>query len=611
MISVVVPVYNMEKYVVRCVKSIIEQTFEDIEIILVDDGSTDRSGDLCDELKETDIRIKVIHKSNGGLSESRNVGIDVARGEYIAFVDSDDYIHPQMYEILYKNIKATHSNISMCDFWWIENTQQIFEPIVSNDFKIYEGMEILHLLRGDNTKIIVAWNKLYKTELFHNIRYPVGKLHEDEFVVHRLLFKCDRVVYTDSRMYYYIKRGDSITGRLSMKRIDDYLEALEDREHFFDTHGETNEAVHSARSWIVTIKNRYNQCEVEKISEQEEIKRHLKEKMSQRIDRLYCSGVITYFEKIKLQIWMFNPSMESLLTRMCNEFGSILYTFIDKGKYVLKTTVKCFAKVNEYIRFRKYLLSRSVVDYESLRCDNLFITIAFDNDDVIKQQIILINRYCETEYIFLVIDNSTTEEMREKMFRLCSLNYNQNVRYCAMPSDNPYSGNSPSKSHGMALTWCWYNIVRKIPDIRYLLFLDHDIFPLKSFSIKTILSGQDFYGIKEVEGDIWYIWPGYLAFDMKALKNKKLNFMPWKSGDTGSALYKSVYRYYNIDDIIFANDPLMKIIDEQDDSKSAQETSVQIIDESWLHMINASDWAGVGKMDIKFNKVMELLIKCK
>lgn len=344
MISVVVPVYNVEKYVVRCVKSIMEQTFDDIEIILVDDGSTDSSGDLCDELKETDIRIKVIHKSNGGLSEARNAGIDVARGEYIAFADSDDYVHPQMYEILYKNIKETHSDISLCDFWWIEDEQKIFEPIVSNNLKIYDGMEILRLLRGDNTKIIVAWNKLYKTELFHNIRYPVGKLHEDEFVVHRLLFGCNRVVYTDSRMYYYIKRGDSITSRLSMKRIDDYLEALEDREHFFDAHGETDEAVYSARTWIITIKNRYIQCEMEKLSEQEEIKRHLKEKMRERIDILYRRCSITLFEKIRLQIWIFNPGMDSLLTKICNEFGSIVLTLIDKGKYLLQTAAKVLLK---------------------------------------------------------------------------------------------------------------------------------------------------------------------------------------------------------------------------------------------------------------------------
>lgn len=236
MVSVIVPVYNVEKYLNKCVDSIINQTYKDLEIILVDDGSKDTSGEICDEYPDKDCRIKVIHKENGGLSSARNTGIDFSTGEILMFVDSDDYIDPRMVEILYKNMKTHSADISMCDFYMLYENDKI-EKCEDPACYVFCGEEILNNLEDNAFCYAVVVNKLYKREIFNNLRYPIGKLHEDEYMVHRVMYNCQKLVFTKTKLYYYIKRDDSITGKFTSKRFNDLMDAFYDRIFFYKEKG--------------------------------------------------------------------------------------------------------------------------------------------------------------------------------------------------------------------------------------------------------------------------------------------------------------------------------------------------------------------------------------
>lgn len=236
LISVIVPVYKVEKYLERCVESIRNQTYSNIEIILVDDGSPDSCPTVCDRYAEKDGRIRVIHKENGGLSDARNVGIDAACGEYIGFVDSDDYIHSEMYENLVRSIKKTGAEIAVCGVRKVYDTDPEEQPVRDQDkVKVCSGIQaVKNIFEPDlYLQSVVAWNKLYRKELFDNVRYPVGKLHEDEFTTYKLLNKCKKVVYIEEKYYYYYQRTDSIMGRKAVHFTNDNLEAYEEMAEFF------------------------------------------------------------------------------------------------------------------------------------------------------------------------------------------------------------------------------------------------------------------------------------------------------------------------------------------------------------------------------------------
>ena len=228
-VSIIVPVYNVENYLRRCVDSILNQTFSDFELILVDDGSPDNCGVVCDEYEKKDKRIKVIHKENGGLSDARNAGIDIARGEYLGFVDSDDWIHPQMFEILYNGIVENNVKMSVCGY---EETdvQKGFEDISEVKYNVKNGLDFFV---EKNLIAVVAWNKLYHKSLFEEIRYPIGKIHEDEFITYKLLYKAGNIAYCENQLYCYFINLNGITkSNKNLKRIDQLL-AFEERRDYF------------------------------------------------------------------------------------------------------------------------------------------------------------------------------------------------------------------------------------------------------------------------------------------------------------------------------------------------------------------------------------------
>ncbi|NQN78027.1 glycosyltransferase [Streptococcus suis] len=241
LVSVIVPVYNVEKYLSQCLDSIIHQTYKNLEIILVNDGSTDGSGKICDDYAAKDGRIKVIHQENGGLSDARNKGLDLMTGQFVTFVDSDDYLENNCIHTLYTYACTCKTDISIGKFVeFEENTSQfLFHNHLNNGNKI-------EFLTGDQCLerhhkyflaiFVTAWAKLYRTSLFNDsnpcksIRYPLGVLHEDQYTTHKLFFKSNKIVFVNDYLYVYRVRENSITNTLlSDKRIMDNIRGLEEK----------------------------------------------------------------------------------------------------------------------------------------------------------------------------------------------------------------------------------------------------------------------------------------------------------------------------------------------------------------------------------------------
>lgn len=241
LVSVIVPVYNVEKYLSQCLDSIIHQTYKNLEIILVNDGSTDGSGKICDDYAAKDGRIKVIHQENGGLSDARNKGLDLMTGQFVTFVDSDDYLENNCIHTLYTYAYTCKTDISIGKFIeFEENTSQfLFHNHLNNGNKI-------EFLTGDQCLerhhkyflgiFVTAWAKLYRTSLFNDsnpcksIRYPLGVLHEDQYTTHKLFFKSNKIVFVNDYLYVYRVRKNSITNTpLSDKRIMDNIRGLEEK----------------------------------------------------------------------------------------------------------------------------------------------------------------------------------------------------------------------------------------------------------------------------------------------------------------------------------------------------------------------------------------------
>ena len=212
-ISCIIPVYNVEKYLRRCLDSILHQTFTDFEMIIVNDGSTDSCREICDEYAKIDKRIKVIHKENGGLSDARNVGIENSEGEYLIFIDSDDYIDKDMFKILLGLNEKNGTKISACDKAFVfENSGKIEYGKESCEEFVLSSEETFKLIVDFYKKLgMEMWNKLYSRDLFDNVRFPKGKIFEDQATQYKLIFGTNKISYIEKSLYYYVRRDNSIT----------------------------------------------------------------------------------------------------------------------------------------------------------------------------------------------------------------------------------------------------------------------------------------------------------------------------------------------------------------------------------------------------------------
>lgn len=241
LISVIVPVYKVEAYLPACVDSILMQTFTDFELILVDDGSPDTCGAMCDSYAQKDSRVRVIHRENGGLSAARNTGLDAAGGDYVTFIDSDDVVSIRFLEMLYAAARRNGASVSCCKFQSFEGDiidTSYFSSAPEVNTKIMSGRAaVLGIYNATGEISVTAWGKLFLIDLFRGKRFPVGKLHEDQALVPIVLCGAETVAVTDACDYFYRQRSESIMHKsFSPKRFDN-LDGIDSCIDYFQENG--------------------------------------------------------------------------------------------------------------------------------------------------------------------------------------------------------------------------------------------------------------------------------------------------------------------------------------------------------------------------------------
>lgn len=261
MISVILPVYNVEKYIDACVTSLLQQTMQDFELILVNDGSTDKSGEKCLEWSRKDSRIRVIEQENQGLSEARNSGLKVAAGEYIAFIDSDDTVEVNYLQTLYENAVNHNAQIAVCNYRFVWEDKQeessgvaLQENDEKDDTVSLTGREAAAQIVKENKRfMITAWGKLYHKSLSPLLFYPKGRTHEDEFVTYKVFYKAAKVVVTMKPLYHYLQRGSGIMGTdYKLKRLDKVV-ALRESMLYFEEQQDEEMRAYALKRYLLNI----------------------------------------------------------------------------------------------------------------------------------------------------------------------------------------------------------------------------------------------------------------------------------------------------------------------------------------------------------------------
>ena len=311
LISVIVPVYNTEKYLTKCIRSVLDQSYQNLELILINDGSADSSGKICDEFHLEDGRIKVIHKKNTGLSDARNTGLDMAIGEYVCFVDSDDYLHPEMLERLWFYRGTYKADLVMCDYYNLKEgvSPEPFDETVT--VRQLDSIQALQRLFGPlMEQAVVAWNKLYRKELLSGIRFPIGKTYEDVLTTHKIYHKAKKIIYTNEKLYYRIKRDDSITGLGFSKKRLDVLEACAERTEYFIKHGLSDLHKLSAQNYMDRMINFYWKSLSSEIDD--ETIKDLLLRFRKEFKRLDYMNWLNMVQRVNLFIFYMNPVLYKL-----------------------------------------------------------------------------------------------------------------------------------------------------------------------------------------------------------------------------------------------------------------------------------------------------------
>ena len=253
LISVIVPVYNVEAYLERCVRSVLDQTYGAFELLLIDDGSADKSGALCDRLAETDRRIRVIHQENRGLAAARNRGIEAASGEYLIFLDSDDYWSGDVLQSLWEALQESGADLALFPLFYEDGEGKVLPGPAFPTPGTVSGEDLLAMLCTQGTpQLVTAVNRLAKRRLWGTLRFPEGRFHEDEYTAHRLYAACRKAVLTDLPRYHYLQRSGSITRQESIERRSDGVDAFLDRAEFLKETGRealTAPTLRSAMHW--------------------------------------------------------------------------------------------------------------------------------------------------------------------------------------------------------------------------------------------------------------------------------------------------------------------------------------------------------------------------
>ena len=316
-VSVIIPVYNVERYLRRCVDSVTSQTFENLEIWLVDDGSTDTSGQICDDYSNVDKRIKVIHQNNLGLSGARNSALDRMTGKYVYFVDSDDFIRENTIRHLFEVMDEKKADMVIAHME--EGSEDSFPSRVvsyENDGLLSLGHdEAVKALFSDKYKgiMVPACGKLYRSELLSNIRFPIGKVHEDEFVAHEILFKCQKIVISDAVLYYHFKRSGSITNEPYSIRNLDATEAVFQRCEFFKGKGDRTMYFLAVRDYLRRVQWHYYSIKKYLPEHREEAEAIIQQYKSYYYD---INGEMSFAEWIRYGLFIWCPGLNSCLRKM-------------------------------------------------------------------------------------------------------------------------------------------------------------------------------------------------------------------------------------------------------------------------------------------------------
>ena len=303
-ISLIVPIYNIEECVEECIESILNQTFKDFEVILVDDGSTDNSLNICRKYEKKDTRITVVHKKNGGLSDARNAGIDKACGEYLCFIDGDDFIVNDTLENMYNLILKNNTQISICNmvrYYGDEDTDIFYKP--SEKEIVLEGNDRFETLEQPS-----VCNKMFKSDLFNGVRFPYGKYYEDTFVYHELVMKASSVVLTGEDSYYYRCRRGSILDGGYTKKYFDFMEAVYLRATFLDKNNIHEYADEAYLHVYSSLSNAYHNIDINS----EEIKSLFdiaKNRYNKAFNRLIKDKHFNIKQKIRFVLLRYSPSL--------------------------------------------------------------------------------------------------------------------------------------------------------------------------------------------------------------------------------------------------------------------------------------------------------------
>lgn len=308
-VSVIVPIYNQQDYLRQCIESILNQSHQNLEVYLIDDGSTDSSGSICEEYQAKDSRVKVVHKSNGGLSDARNAGLERCRGQYILFVDSDDFIRVDMIEKLLASIETEHADIAVCDCYLTDKDGELLKKQnrgISDT--VYTGEEILRfkvdILLEDLWLLVVAWNKLYRRSLFNRVRFPKGKIHEDEYIFCKIYRQATTVSCISDKLYYYRKHDGTITDGEGALSVLDRIEAICLRSRFYFENGWLEMPPKCEKSiyidlWYLVMQNKLSSAPANRRREVLKQCRALVREMYRRklipgTKRIYCLAVYSF-----------------------------------------------------------------------------------------------------------------------------------------------------------------------------------------------------------------------------------------------------------------------------------------------------------------------------
>ena len=255
-VSVIIPVYNVSLYLEKCLNTVINQTYKNIEIILIDDGSTDNSGIICDEFAKKDNRIIVVHQNNMGLSGARNSGIKLSTGNYICCIDSDDFVSLDYIEILLQALNSNNTDIAACGVVYCDNQENIIRSqAVDKKIVLYSDEQLKTMMLDDRRLSTVAWGKIYKRFLFDDVEYPIGKYHEDIYTTYKLLSKAKSTIVISKAMYYYRQSPNSITHEVFNLKHLDSLDGCIERKKYIDIY-------HPSLNKVASATIAYSACKI-------------------------------------------------------------------------------------------------------------------------------------------------------------------------------------------------------------------------------------------------------------------------------------------------------------------------------------------------------------